>query len=227
VTLCTARPLGSAARLALALLLALAPSAALATDTALATIERFHAGLLDVMKRATELGYEGRYRVLEPIVGRNFDTPFMASKSVGRYWKEMGEADHQRLVQTFARFTTANYAGRFDGWSGQSFETLREEPSLHDTMLVYSRISEPAGEVVEINYRLRQVDAVWKIIDVYLNGTVSEVALRRSEYSSILGRSGVDGLISALEEKIQELAQSKPAEPGVGAGRALGPRPDA
>jgi phospholipid transport system substrate-binding protein len=186
------------------------PSGARPAETALSTIERFHAGLLDVMKNAVTLGYEGRYQKLEPIVGTNFDTPFMASKSVGRYWKDMGEPDHERLVKTFSRFTVANYAGRFDGYSGQSFETLREEPSLHDTVLVYSRLSDPGGEVVEINYRLRQSEAGWKIIDVYLNGTVSEIALRRSEYSSILGREGVDGLITALEGKIKELARAQP-----------------
>jgi phospholipid transport system substrate-binding protein len=200
----------SAARLASILLLALAPAGAQAVETALTTIERFHSGLLDVMKKAVELGYEGRYRQLEPIVGRNFDTSFMASKSVGRYWKDMAEPDHERLVQTFARFTVANYAGRFNGYSGQSFETLREEPSLLDTVLVYSRLADPAGEMVEINYRLRQIDSGWKIIDVYLNGTVSEIALRRSEYSSILGREGVNGLIAALEEKILELARAEP-----------------
>jgi len=195
----------------LALALTLTAPGAQAAESPRATIDRFHAGLLDVMKRASELGYEGRYRQLEAIIGRHFDTPFMASKAVGRYWKEMGEVDQGRLVQAFGRFTVANYAGRFDGWSGQSFESEREEPSLYETVLVYTRLAEPAGDVIEINYRLRAIDGQWRIIDVYLNGTVSEIALRRSEYSSILGREGVDGLISALEGKIRELAAAKPA----------------
>jgi phospholipid transport system substrate-binding protein len=200
----------SATVCALALLLTATPADTRAVESARSAIDHFHAGLLDVMKRAKELGYEGRYHQFEGLIGQHFDTPFMASKAVGRYWKEMGEADQRRLVQAFGRFTVANYAGRFDGYSGQSFETRREEPSLYETVLVYTRLAEPAGDVIEINYRLREVDGAWKIIDVYLNGTVSEIALRRSEYTSILGREGVDGLISALEVRIRELAAAKP-----------------
>ena len=108
----------------------------------------------------------------------------------------------------------ANYAGNFDGYSGQTFETLGEEESTHGTMLVRSRLVDPDGETTQLNYRLRPVDGEWKIIDVYLNGTVSELALRRSEYSSLIKREGFDSLIVALNEKITNLSESTPADQG-------------
>jgi phospholipid transport system substrate-binding protein len=174
-------------------------------------VERLHETLLAVMKDAEELGYQGRYDRLAPVLQETYDTPFMAEKSVGRHWKQASEAERKALIETFSRFMIANYAGRFDGYSGQHFETLGEEPSVQGTVLVRSRLVEPEGEGVELDYRLRPVQGGWKIIDVYLNGTVSELALRRSEYSSLIKREGWNAVLTALDSRIHDLA-SAPAD---------------
>jgi phospholipid transport system substrate-binding protein len=178
-----------------------------------ATIETLHVALLNIMKDADALGYQGRFDHLAPVLPEAFDLPFMAQKSVGRYWKRANEAERERLVNAFADFTTANYAGNFDGYSGQKFETLGEENSTHGTVLVLSRLIDPDGELVQLNYRVRPVNGEWKIIDVYLNGTVSELALRRSEYSSLIKREGLDSLIVALNDKVSDLAGDSLVDP--------------
>ena len=111
-----------------------------------------------------------------------------------------------RYVESFERFMVANYAGRFDGWSGQSFETLGQEPAPRDTAVVKSRLIDPEGEDVVLNYRMHLIDGKWKVIDVFLDGTVSELALRRSEFVSIVQRDGIDGLVKTLDAKIAKLA---------------------
>ena len=169
-------------------------------------VEKLHAALIGVMKDAEKLGYDGRYDRLAPVLKETYDTSFMAEKSVGRHWKQATPAEQTELVDTFARFMIANYAGRFDGYSGQSFQTLGEEPSAQETVLVRTRLVEPQGEGVQLNYRLRSVDGTWKIIDVYLNGTVSELALRRSEYASLIKREGWNAVIAALDQRIQGFA---------------------
>jgi phospholipid transport system substrate-binding protein len=170
-------------------------------------VETLHVALLDVMKGADELGYQGRCDRLSPVLQNLYDIPFMAQKSVGRYWKTTSEEEREHLLETFAQFMAANYAGNFDGYSGQTFETLGEEQSTHGTMLVRTRLVEPDGEATQLNYRLRPVDGEWRIIDVYLNGTVSELALRRSEYSSLIQREGFDSLLVALNQKITTLSE--------------------
>jgi phospholipid transport system substrate-binding protein len=177
-------------------------------------VEELHVTLLGVMKDADELGYQGRCERLSPVLRSLYDIPFMAQKSVGRHWKTTDEEGRRHLLETFTQFTIANYAGNFDGYSGQTFETLGEEESTHGTMLVRSRLVDPDGEATQLNYRLRPVDGEWKIIDVYLNGTVSELALRRSEYSSLIKREGFDSLIVALNQKITDLSGSTPADAG-------------
>jgi phospholipid transport system substrate-binding protein len=192
------------ASLAFALLALPAPGEETRSPTQ--AIDSLHGHLLEVMKNAVPLGYEGRAAKLTPVIPEHFDVSFMAQKSVGRHWKSASEADRARFLETFLRFMVANYAGQFDGFSGQSFETLGEEPARMDTVLVRTRLIDPTDENIELNYRLRQVDGSWKIIDVYLDGTVSELALRRSEFSGIAKREDFDALIAAIDERIAKLA---------------------
>lgn len=181
------------------------------TSAPIQVVEKLHAALLGVMKDADKLGYQGRFERLAPVLKETYDTPFMAEKSVGRHWKQATPAEQTALVETFSRFMIANYAGRFDGYSGQSFQTMGEEPSAQGTVLVRTRLIEPQGEGVQLNYRLRSEQGTWKIIDVYLNGTVSELALRRSEYASLIKREGWNAVIAALDQRIQGFA-STPAD---------------
>jgi phospholipid transport system substrate-binding protein len=175
--------------------------------TPTSVVESLHDILLTCMKDAEQLGYHGRYQMLEPVLNRSFDLDFMARKSVGRHWKNLDEANQQRWLQTFERLTTANYAGRFDGYSGQSFETLGEEPAAHETVVVRTKLVLPDDDDVQLNYRLHQNGESWQIVDVYLNGTVSELALRRSEYASVLKRGDFDTLVAQVDQRVADLAQ--------------------
>jgi len=175
-------------------------------------VASLHEALLGIMKGGDDLGYAGRYDLLIPVLPELFDIPFMAEKSAGRYWKTATEAERERLLTTFNRFMIANYAGNFDSHSGQVFETLGEAESTHGTTIIQTQIVETDGEVIQLNYRLRPTNGRWKIIDVYLNGTVSELALRRSEYSTLIKREGFAALIVALNQKVIDLSGSTPAE---------------
>jgi phospholipid transport system substrate-binding protein len=185
-----------------------AAAATATTDSPIPTIEAFHAGLLEIMKEAKTIGFQGRVEKLEPLMGRTFDLDFMASKTVGRHWATLSDADKKRWAETFTRFTTANYAGRFTGFTGEQFITLGMEDAAHDTRLVRTKIVVPNEEDVELNYRVIRRDGSWKVIDVFLNGKVSELALRRSEYASALKRDGFEQLVTSVETKIADL-QSK------------------
>jgi len=169
------------------------------------TVEAWHLSLLEIMKEAKTLGFQGRVDRLAPIMAEIFDLDFMASKTVGRLWRKLSEEDKARWEEAFARLTTANYAGRFTGYTGEQFVTLGEVDGKRDTKMILTKIVVPDDEDVQLNYRLRQRDGVWKVIDVFLNGTVSELALRRSEYSAALKREGFEKLVASVETKIADL----------------------
>lgn len=176
------------------------------------TVESFHAGLLAIMKQAETLGFQGRVDELRPLMSRTFDLDFMASKTVGSHWRKLSEADKERWKALFTRLTMVNYAGRFTGFTGEEFVTLGVEDAARGTRMVLTRIVVPDGKDVELNYRLLRTNDGWRVIDVYLDGTVSELALRRSEYSSALKRQGFEELVAAVETKIQDLKEKGQAD---------------
>jgi phospholipid transport system substrate-binding protein len=217
-------PLQPAPCMLVAMLLALAPanapadpaapapagSSAPAAPGASQVIDALHSALLDVMQRAEALGYQGRFTTLEPAVTRAYDLPFMAEKSVGRSWQDLDAAQRERLVEAFRRLSIAHYAARFDAYGGERFEILGQEPAPLDTVMVRSRIVRPEDEDVELTYRMHETPDGWRIVDVYLRGTLSELAMRRSEYSSVLRREGLDALLQALERKAASLEAESP-----------------
>jgi phospholipid transport system substrate-binding protein len=133
----------------------------------------------------------------------------MAEKVLGRQWGELSEEDRRRWREVFAELLTATYAGRFVGYRGQQFETRGEEAAARDTVLVLTRLVDPKGDDVDIDYRLRRADRGWRVVDVYLKGTVSELALRRSEYSAVLARQGFSALLDAVRAKIGALERGE------------------
>jgi len=207
-----ARPAGAVA-IALALLAAVgragdAPQPA-AADPASQSIEGLNRGLLEIMQRGKQLGFAGRRDQIRPVVLARYDFPFMAEKSVGSAWQQLGEAERARLTDALSRLAIATYAARFSSYDGERFETLGAEDGGYGTRMVHSRIVEKTGEATPIDYRLRAVDGEWRVIDVLLNGTVSELALRRADWSAVLKRDGFEALMKALEKKISDQEQGK------------------
>ena len=173
-------------------------------DSPSAVVEQLHAGLLESMKNADEFGSQGRFDHIRPVVENTFDLTFMGSKSVGRHWKKLSPEEQEEWLDKFTGFIVANYAGNFDGYAGESFETLGEQPAKRDTRVVLTELRVPSDDDVVFNYRLRETAAGWRIIDIYLKGTVSELALRRSDFSSTLKEKGFPELTAAVDRKIAE-----------------------
>jgi phospholipid transport system substrate-binding protein len=169
----------------------------------------FNDALLDVMKHADELGYDGRVERLKPLLSASFDIPFMARFTLGRRWKSLDEASQHAWDDKFAELTTATYAGRFNGYTGEEFVTMGEEPAAQETTFVKTKIIVPDQDEVELTYRMRQAETGWRIIDVYYRGTVSELALRRSDYSAVVRRDGFAKLLEVVDAKIADLKAGK------------------
>ncbi len=172
-----------------------------------AMVEKLHKKLISVMQQAKELGYTGRRDALTPIILASFDLRRMTRVTVGHYWKEMGDAQRDKLTQAFTDMTLSNYALRFDGFSGEFFETLGTLQTPRDDTVVQTHIV-TSDKKIRIDYLLRQSGEKWGIIDIFLKGTISELAARRSEYMSVIRDRGVDALIKAVEQKAMSLAES-------------------
>ena len=182
------------------------PRAVAAEGAAVALIERFYGVLLAVMKEAKRLSFDARYSRLAPAIAQTFDLALMTRLAVGPAWAQIGADQQQRLATAFSHYTISVYASRFDGYDGERFTVSPTATSNPNGAIVESRLLKANGESVSLNYLLRQDGAgAWKVIDVYLSGTVSELATRRSEFASVLQRSGIDGLVQLIEQRTAAL----------------------
>lgn len=206
-----------ALRLLLALLFALASGAGSARDDAqaeestadpAAVVARFQSELLSVMKEAEALGYQGRFEHLAPAVRESHDLAAIAQIAVGRYWDDLSEEQRTELVDTFSRLSIATYADRFDGYSGETFETKSSNELSPDVASVHTIFRRPGKQEIRFDYILYKSDDRFRIVNIVVDG-VSDLALKRAEYAGILDDDGFDALISQLQEKIA--AHSEPA----------------
>ena len=183
------------------------PSVSAASEGPEAAIRRLNSALIEIMKGAEAgIAYQTRFEQVAPVVLETFDMPFMAAKSIGSYWRKLDTDERRRWVKTFGDFTISNFADRFDGFSGQTFEIRGERPASRETRVVETLLNRPGDEAVELDYRMSARVGNWRVVDIYSDGSVSEVALRRSEYSSVLKGGGIEGLIAAVGAKTAKRA---------------------
>ena len=192
---------------ALGLALAILPPHAEAMAAGSDTVRSLYDTLLTTMRSGAALGPSGRYARIEPVVRQVFDIPFMTRLAVGPDWAGLNDAQRQQVSQAFERYIAAIYAERFDSYSGERLQVTGERPSAGGTIIT-SQIVKSNGEPVNINYLMRDNGGTWQIADVYLDGTISELATRRSEFASILRTGGINGLIQALNTKAKALARA-------------------
>ena len=186
----------------LALNLLLFPPAT-AGDSATQVIESLHAELLGVMQQAGELGYAGRYKRLAPLVTSAYDLPFIAKTVVGRYWKKFTPEQQSEFVETFTRMSIATYADRFDGYSGERFKTISEDPLRRGHHVVKTVLIKSSGEQVQLDYILHQSSDQWQIINVIAQG-VSDLSLKRADYTSYLKKKNFDDFLNKINQKIEQ-----------------------
>jgi phospholipid transport system substrate-binding protein len=169
-------------------------------------IERFYADLLAVMKEAKRLSFAARYDRLAPSVSRTFDLALMTRIAIGPGWAQIAADQQQRLTDVFSRYTISVYANRFDDFGGERFEVDSKPTASPNGVIIGSRLVKTNGEPVPLNYLMRQDGSgTWKVIDVYLGGTISELATRRSEFVAVLQRGGADGLLRMIEQRTAAL----------------------
>lgn len=169
-----------------------------------ATVQGLYDTLLSAMKNGRTLGQSGRFAALAPVIRRTFDLPLMTRLSVGPSWTSLNEARRRQLIDSFGRYISAIYADRFDSWNGEKLQVTGEEPNGAG-ILVRSQIIKSNGEPVKVDYAMHQSGGTWLISDIYLDGTISELATRRSEFAAIIRNQGIDGLIQSLNRKADML----------------------
>lgn len=169
-------------------------------------VKTFYAKLVETMKQGDKLGFEGRYKKLEPAVKTAFNLPLMSRFAVGPGWTQQDPANRQKFIESFSRFSIATYASRFTSFDGEIFEVLGEKPAAQGGIIVETHLTPKGGEPVTLNYLMRADETGSpRIDDVFLDATISELATRRSEFTAIIKRDGFPALIDMLDAKSKKM----------------------
>ncbi len=164
-------------------------------------IKNFYAQLVDVMKQGQQLGFSGRYKKLDPAVEQAYNMPLMTKLAVGLGWNNATPAEQQQLTKAFTQFSVANYASRFTAYNGEQFSVTGEDQT-DGGKIVRTTLKPQTADAVALNYLMKQDDTGnWRIVDVFINGTISELATRRAEFSSVIQNDGIDALVNSLDNK--------------------------
>lgn len=169
-------------------------------------VQSLYATLLRVMQQGASLGFQARYDVLKPVVERAFDLPLMTRFASGTGWLKSDAVQQQKLINSFTDFSIATYASRFKDFDQEEFRILGEKPAAGGGVIVETHLVPQGSAPITLNYLLRQnKQGEWRINDVYLDATISEMAVRRSEFGAVLRDDGVDALIGSITEKAQAM----------------------
>jgi phospholipid transport system substrate-binding protein len=174
-------------------------------DPAIATIDGFDKALIDTMKSADDLGLKGRYKKLEPAIEKAFNLPVMTRYAVGNKWTEFNDTDHQNLIDAFTRLTVATYAHNFDGYGGEHFEINPDVQTRNLDKIVQTKLIRTKDKPVVLNYRMRFAEGTWKIIDIYYNGNISQLTLRRNDLAATAMVGGAKALTKSMNGQADKL----------------------
>jgi phospholipid transport system substrate-binding protein len=185
------------------------PLTARAVDpTALvAPIQQLYDGLLEIMHAGRTVPFQQRFDTLAPKVDNAFDLDTVLQVSVGPVWATLPPNQRATLEAAFRRYTIASYVNSFDHYNGQHFEVSPQVRDLpNGEKEAFTRIIPRSGDPHTLDYVMRQTPHGWRAVDVLLDGTISRVAVQRSDFRSLLNRGGAEALAKSLEEKTADLS---------------------
>ncbi len=184
-------------------LLGLLPIRAQTPSAAVAKIQTYYQQLMPTIQQAARLSVRERDRRFAPVFAAVFDMPTMTRLAVGPAWKSFSAEQQAAVRDAFARFIVADYASQIKDYSGESFvvDPQSTAESRGGGEIVKTKLLQPGGRTVNINYLVRGE----RVIDIYLNGTISDLATRRDEFASIIASGGADGLIKKLRDRTETL----------------------
>ncbi len=178
-----------------------------ADDSAIiAPIAKLNEALLTIMKAGRATPFTQRMKMLAPAIEQAFDLPGILRTSVGLRWNEFSDDQKNELLRIFELFTLASYTANFDSFDGQRFEILPEIRQVGDERIVQTRIVPKNGDASKLDYVMRQEGGVWKAVDVLLDGSISRVAIQRSDFRTTLASGGAPALIRTLHKKVADLS---------------------
>jgi phospholipid transport system substrate-binding protein len=175
-------------------------------DNVLAPIHQLNDGLLQVMKAGHSTPFAHRFDILAPVIDRTFDLNTILKESIGSNWQSLPHDQQAMLLDAFRKYTIASYINSFDEYNGQRFLINPEPRTVGNDQIVRTQIIPPSGDGHKLDYVMREDPEGWRVADVLADGSVSRVAVQRSDFRSLIRRGGAPALAESLQAKSANLS---------------------
>jgi phospholipid transport system substrate-binding protein len=180
---------------------------AMAQSAAVQPVRTLCDTLIAIMKAGHSAPFQQRFAMLGPVMDQVFDLPAILQVSVGPSWFSLPVDQQRTLEVAFRRYTLANYVSNFDNYTGQRFDVQpATKPLPNGEQLAQTKIISASGESHELDYVMRNVGGAWKVVDVLADGSISRVAVQRSDFRRLVERGGAQALIESLNQKTTDLS---------------------
>ena len=136
-----------------------------------------------------------------PIINNTYDIEKMLNMILGNAWKNSNLEKQKKISLVFEEYVAKNYLKRFVKIKDVKFKIKEKKNIKNKFIIVKTNLIPYNGDEVSINYLLVNKNGKWKIFDVLLAGSVSEIATKKSEFSGFLKEGKIDKLIEALNKK--------------------------
>jgi phospholipid transport system substrate-binding protein len=170
-------------------------------------INDLHAALEAAMRTGRAKSFAARFDALAPVIERVFDLGTVLKVSVGMRWSSFDEATQGRLIAAFHRFTVATYVANFSKYDGEKFAVIPGARLSGTDRIVRTEIVSGAADAVRLDYVMRESGLAWRAVDVLLDGSISRVAVQRSDFRTILANGNAEALIRSLHRKVADLSE--------------------
>jgi len=193
----------------LALCLGLAHAA---DETPDVLIKRISQEVLEVAKTDKDIQAGDQQKILnlvETKVLPYVDFQRMTQMAAGRNWRDATSDQQQELVKQFRTLLVYTYSGALSQVKDQRLEykPYRADPADTDVEVRSQVVTPRAGQVIELNYRLRKGTDGWKIYDINVLGAWL-IETYKGNFTAEINKTGINGLIKALTDKNAKLAVS-------------------
>jgi phospholipid transport system substrate-binding protein len=165
-----------------------------------------YAALESLMRSGPSTPFPTRFQTLAPVIDRVYDLTVVLSVSVGPRWSSLNDATRKELMDAFRAFTIASFVANFDKYEGEKFEVMPDTRVVGSKQVVQTRIVSGNGEPIRLDYVMEPADSGWRITDVLADGTISRVAVQRSDFRSLLAHGDATDLIASLKRKVAHLS---------------------
>jgi phospholipid transport system substrate-binding protein len=198
-------------------LILLAQGAALAdpVEDARKPVDKLNDTLIEVMKGGKQLGYEGRYKKIEPVVKDTFEFEAVSQIALGGHWKKLDKAQKTAFMAKLTELSIATYAAQFNSYGGESFKYDTSQDLKNGRLLLRYNFTAPKEKPIKFEYYVGELNGQWQIINIVVDG-ISDLALKKAQYTSVIDREGFDSLLNKLTQKIADYSHNNasPGKPG-------------